>query len=113
MRAPCLRLLAQFLDAIGDAGFRLSARCFVLRERVAPTPSQLEPETADRILAGVMARIAAEPLAAPPALVTPRFQPSANDRAAASIAQDIQKTVYFVEDSRGVFVAVANQRGRA
>jgi hypothetical protein len=82
------------------AGLCLSAslRLMALRERVAPTGAELTPERADRILTGVLARIA-----------QPTFHPSQDDNAAASLAYSIQATVWTYRRDDGV-MAVAVQK---
>lgn len=55
------------MDRSGDLCFRLAAQCFTWRERIDPIEQELTPDAADRIWAGVEARIAAVPL---PTIVT-------------------------------------------
>lgn len=71
-------LVSSILDRSGDLCTRFGCWCFAARERISPSPVDLTPAAADRILTGVMARIA-EPVT---------FQPTAVDRACASLAED-------------------------
>lgn len=72
--------VGSILDRSGDLCTRLWCWCFAARERLAPSPVDLTPAAADRILSGVMARISDA--------ATVQYQPTAIDRACASLAKE-------------------------
>ncbi len=70
--------MGSILDRSGDLCHRLGGWCWATRERLDPTPGDLTPAAADRILAGVMVRIAAASV--------PPFVPTAFERGCAEVA---------------------------
>jgi hypothetical protein len=98
------RSCVRTLDRTTGLCLSASLRLMDLRERIAPTGTDLTPERADRILAGVMAQIA-DP---------PPFQPTHDDKAAASLAYNSQATVWmYRRDDGSVAVAVQESSGIA
>lgn len=91
--------VSRTLDVLADACLSLALRLSTLRDRLNPTEA-IAPDV-DAVWAGVCARL------------TPSFEPSATEKAAAHLADGLNQTVWIQRTATGTVAACNDQRGRS
>lgn len=69
--------MGTILDRSGYVCLRLGGACFRAQEWIAPAPPDLAPPTADRILAGISARLTVDAAGSPQLTDVQPFNPAA------------------------------------